>query len=71
MSRSLTARRHRSVGLPALAAVQLTFAEAPRTGHPVSDTHAAAFERSVIEAFELLEHEWRVFPSAIDSVKMN
>jgi hypothetical protein len=22
----------------------------------------AAFERSVVEAFELLEHEWRAFP---------
>jgi hypothetical protein len=58
-------------GLAAFAAVQLAFAEATRTGHPVSDTYAVASERSVVEAFELLEHEWRVFPSAIDSVRMN
>jgi hypothetical protein len=56
-------------GLAPFAAVPLTFAEATRTSHPVSETHAAAFERIVVGAFELLEHELRVFPPAIDSVK--
>ena len=30
-----------------------------------------AFARSVVEAFELLEHEWRAFPSTINDVKID
>jgi hypothetical protein len=42
-----------------------------RTGRPVTGIRAAAVERRAVEALELPEHEGRVSPSTIDSVKIN